>query len=440
MLYGWLPWVLIALAVPAAGSLLYRRERWWRWRLVPAALVLAGVSAWLIGQIGGEKLFAKPVTTSDTVWIAVGLAAVLLALGFAVRTTWWRKVVAVVAAVVVLAAAGNQINSSYAQFPTVGDLFGPPTKDRISALPPLTAAPAPGTSVMTSSAAPVAGPLTTVWKPAGPDIPRDGRGKLSPITIPGTVSGFTARPGWVYLPPAYFAQNPEPLPVLVLIAGQPGSPEDWLAGDRVQNLMNDFAGSHAGIAPVVVMPDALGSVLANPLCTDSSLGNADTYLSRDVPAAIRAQLRVDPDPRRWVVAGFSYGGTCALQLATQHPDVYPNFVDIAGQAEPTLGSGSAGRQTTVDTAFGGDTARFRAINPADQLGTRKYPNSAGWFIWGERDPDTGAALAGLSAAAGAAGMSVTTWTAPGSGHDWNTVTTGLAHAMPWLATRMNLTA
>jgi S-formylglutathione hydrolase FrmB len=228
--------------------------------------------------------------------------------------------------------------------------------------------------------------------------------------------------------------------VLVLFAGQPGSPDDWLSGDRVPNVMNEFAAAHNGIAPIVVMPDSIGSELANPLCADTSLGNADTYLSKDVPNAIRSQLRVDPDPAHWVVGGFSYGGTCALQMATNHPDIYPNFVDISGELEPTLGSGATGRKQTVDTAFGGDESKFTAINPADLMAKNKYPHSAGWFIWGEGDPENKPEQLKLYAAAQAAGMDVQQWEAPGTGHDWGTVTAGLAHVMPWMATRMNLTA
>ena len=83
---------------------------------------------------------------------------------------------------------------------------------------------------------------------------------------------------------------------------------------------------------------------------DSSLGQVDTYLSQDVPAAIKSQLRVDPDPKHWVFGGFSYGGTCALQMATNHPEEFPNFIDISGEREPTLGT----HAQTVNTAFGGD--------------------------------------------------------------------------------------
>jgi len=76
----------------------------------------------------------------------------------------------------------------------------------------------------------------------------------------------------VYCPPAYFADNSEPPPGLVLTAGQPGDPRDWLAGDRLQSLMGGFAAHHSGLAPVVVVPDALGAQQANLICVDSSLG------------------------------------------------------------------------------------------------------------------------------------------------------------------------
>ena len=437
---GWLPWTVLALGGAGAIYLLGRPNRWWWLYLVPVAVVVSGVAAWLIGNAGGEKLFAKPLNTSDIIWIAAGLAGIGLAIGYLFHTPWWRKILAVLAAVAVIAAAGNEINKSYVQVPAVRDLFGVPTTDQVSGLPPVLQPP-PTDSTIPAPAFPVApaGPLTITWNPVGPGIPADGRGKISPLTIPNTQSGFTARTGWVYLPPAYFAQNPQPLPVLLLLHGQPGSPDDWLKSDRVQNLMNEFATQHHGITPIVVMPDSLGSELANPLCADTSLGNMDSYLSKDVPTAIRTQLRVDPNPRHWVVAGFSYGGTCALQLATNHPDIYPNFIDISGQSEPTLGTGTAGRKQTVDTAFGGDTSKFTAINPADLLANKTYPKSAGWFLWGAADPDIKTAQQQLFTAAQAAGMTAQQWEVPGTGHDWNTVTNGLHHALPWIAAQTNLT-
>ena len=56
-------------------------------------------------------------------------------------------------------------------------------------------------------------------------------------------------------------------------------------------------------------------------------------------------------------------------MVTNHPDIYTHFIDISGEEEPTLGS----RQQTVDTAFGGDEAKFKAVNPLDIMAAKKFP-------------------------------------------------------------------
>jgi len=86
---------------------------------------------------------------------------------------------------------------------------------------------------------------------------------------------------------------------------------------------------------VVVAADVTGSDLGNTLCLDSRLGAAETYLAEDVPPGAAANLQVDTS--RLAIGGFSFGGTCALQSALRRPAVYPTFLDISGQAEPTLG-------------------------------------------------------------------------------------------------------
>jgi len=421
---GWLPAVLAVLALAAGVFLVLRRRPWWWLWVVPAVIGAAVIGAWIIGRFVAERLFAEPLPMIVSVWIGVIVAGVGLAIGHQFDSPWWDKVLAALAAVAVVVAAGNEINQLYEQYPTVGDLFGPAGGDQIAGPPPFTP----------SAAGLPAGPLSTNWTPTGIGIPAEG--KVSQIDLPGTRSGFPGRQGWVYYPPAYFADNPQPLPVLVLLTGQPGNPDGWFLGDRVQNVMNDFARQHNGIAPIVVSPDPLGSELANPLCANSSLGQVDTYLSQDVPTAIRRQLRVQSQPRAWSIGGFSYGGTCAIQMATNHPDVYPTFIDISGQLEPTLGT----HQQTVDTAFAGNESAFAAINPMNIMASKKFPNTAGWFLIGGRDLESRMQQQQqVYLAAKAAGMRVFFWQNPGSSHEWGTAVAGLAHVVPWLAGRLNIT-
>jgi S-formylglutathione hydrolase FrmB len=198
--------------------------------------------------------------------------------------------------------------------------------------------------------------------------------------------------------------------------------------------MDRFAAHHDGLAPVVVVADDTGSRFANPLCLDSRRGKADTYLARDVPEWIRTHLAVDPDREAWAVGGVSYGGTCALQLAANHPDVYPTFLDISGSAEPTLGD----RTRTVSQAFGTDRAAFVRVNPLDLLQARRYPGSAAAIVVGTADVDTKHDALLVYRATTAAGMDSHYTEVPGS-HDWRVFSEGLTHELPWLAKRMGLT-
>ena len=145
-------------------------------------------------------------------------------------------------------------------------------------------------------------------------------------------------------------------------------------------------------------------------------------------------LQVDPDPQRWAVGGFSYGGTCALQLAVRAPSTYPTFIDISGQAEPTLGSHSQ----TVAATFAGDEAAFRAVNPLDILATGRFPASAGLVAVGGDDPVYGPQARAVIAAARQAGMTIEAPVVAG-GHSWTVAISALATALPWLAIRTGLT-
>lgn len=394
-------------------------------RALPIAGTVA-IVATAVGYVLVEKVwrpFPDPIATTVYVWIGVGLAA-LFAVAFRLLAARGvlGKLTTVVAAVLVVAAAALHVNLEFDAYPTVGNALGVESAARIpfSQVPAATARTVSGT------------PLDTVWT-APADLPNAGRVTSAPI--PATASNFSAREAEIYLPPAYFADPRPLLPVLVLLAGQPGGPEDWLNGGKLAQTMDNFARDHAGLAPVVVVADGTGSAIANPLCVDSPLGNVDTYLSRDVPDWIDATLQVDRNRAHWAIGGLSYGGTCSIQMATNHPDVYPTFLDLSGQREPTLGD----RDRTVQQAFDGDSAAFTAINPLDLLESRRYPGSAGIFVVGADDEDYKPGQQEMYDAAKAAGMDVQYVEVPG-GHSFAVWSEGLRRELPWLATRTELTS
>ena len=422
---GGLPLALSAVGGLAGGWLLLRRNRdWWR-RVVPAVVLIAGAVLltllWVVDDLW--QPFPDRLPLRVVGWIGVALGALgLAAAGFA-GTGWWRRAGVVLAALLVITTAGMKINAFYGAYPTVRAALGLPPEGQIAladlpAAVPRPVVPVPGKSWLAT------------WTPTG-NLPATGGIVDVPIS-PARSRFAVTRDAYLYVPPAYWAPHRPLLPVLVLLHGQPGAPRDWLAGGGLAGLLNQFAAHHHGLAPVVVLPDTTGSEFGNPLCLDSRLGNAETYLTEDVPHWIRDHLQVDP--AHWAVAGLSYGGTCALQLALRRPALFPSFVDISGQSEPTLGN----RAQTVAAAFGGDQARFRAVNPADELAHIRFPDSAGVFTVGRDDSEYGPQQRTIFATAHRCGLPASLILVDGA-HTWSAWSAGLAGALPWLAGRMGLT-
>src|SRR6516162_8749581 len=339
---------------------------------VPLIVLAAGgviaVLTWLVDNVW--RPFPDVLPFPVVLWSWVALAGVALALArLPLLRTWPRRAAAIAAGVLVLAAAANQVNGYFQAYPSL----------RVALAPWLDPKPVfTGIRTVTELVAKPGQALESIWH-RPPGMPKTGA--VYQVTMPGVASGFAARPGYLYLPPAYLATPRPQLPVLVLLAGQPGDPRAWLDSGQVQAMMDGFADRHDGLAPVVVMPDDLGGEFANPLCLNSRLGQVQTYLTVDVPDWVTSRLQVRPPGQGWAIGGFSEGGTCAIQLSTQAPRLYRVFVDISGQLEPTLGS----RQLTVSRAFGGDAAAFARVNPVAVLSRTRFPRSAGVFVAGTDD-------------------------------------------------------
>ncbi|MFJ5988717.1 alpha/beta hydrolase-fold protein [Lentzea sp. NPDC092896] len=412
-----------AATVAAALALTYlaiRKNRTWWVRVLPivvlaCALVVTGLTL-VINNVW--KPWPEPMPIILMVWLGAALVAISLAVARLRPSRWYGRVFTVIAAVVVISSALTATNAHYGLYPTSRaalEVFNNPSVDLPDSVP-----------VADVLDLPAGKKLADVWTGAGvPD-----KGTLSEIEIPGAMK---TRPAWIYLPPAYAAKPRPRLPVLVLLAGQPGSPRDWYDAGRISDNMDEFARAHKGLAPIVVMPDSIGSLTANPLCLDSKLGQAETYLTRDVPKWIKERLTVDERREAWTVAGLSHGGTCSLQLAVRAPDVYGNFIDLSGQREPTLGT----RAETVKAAFGGDEAAFVRVNPLDVLAKQQFPQTSGVIVAGKDDGQYRPAGLEVFEACRRAGMDVQWKELPG-GHDWNVWRPGLYTTLPWLAQRTGL--
>ncbi|CEA07138.1 enterobactin/ferric enterobactin esterase [Arthrobacter saudimassiliensis] len=354
-----------------------------------------------------------------------GIWAVLLVLPlFRAASGRVARAAAAPAAAVVLLAVMSGANYAYGQYPTVDSLLDPPRPDA-EELPRRAPPTAPG-------------PPTTdaTWQPPA-DMPARGRVFEAPIGESG--SGYRSDSAWIWLPPAYLADPPAvDLPVLVLLHGQPGGPSDWFVSGRISEALDEFAARHRGLAPVVVAPDLSGGGARRwPLCLDSDVGSAATYLAVDLPRWVRENLASGlGGPRQWAVAGYSYGGTCALQLAAGFPQAYPTFIDVAGAAGPMVPSGR--RQELLEEYFNGDAAALARQEPLELLRSRDLAGSAGIVVIGAGDGFYAPAGRRVYDAARAAGAHMQLQELPG-GHSWQVWRAGVVDNLDWLGGRLGLT-
>lgn len=401
---------------------------------MPGAAALAALGLhWLLVQV--LLILPEPFPPEVLGWTAAVVAAAALAVPSILSrrpdAAGARRLLPVAALLLVLLLAGQQVNAYFRLDRSAGDLVG----SAVNGVPELE-------QQYRASASPSAAPPASGQDAAPRDLrswrPPAGMpatGLVRRAAIPGTRSGFHAREAYVYLPPAYLVRDRPLLPLLVLVPGQPGSPQDWITGGRLQSVMDDYAAKHHGVSPVVVVADANGDPTANRLCMDSRLGKAETYLASDVPAWARTTLDIDPDASRWAVGGFSFGGTCALQLGTRHPDLFPTIFAFSAQREPSL---SADRNKTIHDSFGGNVKAFEAHTPLKLLATRRFPHSRIYFSAGSKDSEYLDNLHVLAAAARRAGATVRTAQVPHAGHSWAVAAGSLTPALDFAAAPMGL--
>jgi S-formylglutathione hydrolase FrmB len=261
-----------------------------------------------------------------------------------------------------------------------------------------------------------------------------------PITIPGTASGFQARKAQAYLPPAWFAEPRPALPVIMMMHGEPGDPSDWAEGGQAPATADAWAAAHRGVAPVLIMPDINGDLTTDTECVDSPIGNAETYLTVDVPASVQRQLGTKPPGQAWAVAGLSEGGACAIMLSLRHPDLFPTFADYGGLIGPRLGDTNADTTSTISQLFGGSQQQFAAHEPTDLLNTGNpaYRRLGGWFEAGSADPEPLAAAQQLAPLAQKAGISTCLVVVPDGGHTFDVWSAAFRSSLPWIAARLGL--
>ena len=433
LMHGWVPVTVQALAGATLLIALGRGRRWTlRW-LPPAGLVGAAAAAAVHWVITSDGLAGEPAPRQLWVWIAMsGVAVSVLGLGWR-GARWWRRGVSILAVPLCLLSTALAVNVWVGYFPTVQNAWNQ-----------LTSGPLPDQTSRAAVTAQAAQVQALHVLPA--------RGAVVPVTVPATASHFKHRGELVYLPPAWFATSPPPkLPTVMMIGGQFNTPADWLRAGNAVNIIDSYAATHRGNAPVFVFVDSGGAFNNDTECVNGPRGNAADHLTKDVVPFMTADFGVSANPANWGVVGWSMGGTCALDLTTMHPELFRSFVDIAGDMAPNAGT----KPQTIARLFGGDAAAWSAYDPATVITKHgRYQGVSGWFaINGNpvgqppsarnvtvanaggasgRSSDQTTAANTLCALGAAHGIQCAVVAQPGK-HDWPFASRVFAAALPWLA-------
>ncbi|ARQ64720.1 alpha/beta hydrolase [Mycobacteroides abscessus] len=350
---GWFPIAVQVLAVVVLLVVIGWRSRRWRLLWVPVSVAfgaLGALAAWM--YMNSEGLASDPAPFRLWLWIGVFATSVAVAaVGFR-SARWWRRGVSLLAIPLTLLAALVALNTWVGYYPTVQAAWGA-----------ISAGPLPNEVDMSDL--------------AGLRNSNPATGKLVPVDIPADASGFKHRGEYVYLPPAWFAgETPPRLPVVMMIAGEFNTPADWVRTGNATKMIDDYAASHAGQAPIFVFVDVAGSFNNDTECVNGPRGNAASHLTEDVRPYVVSEFDSSPDPANWAVVGWSMGGTCAVDLTVMHPDLFSTFVDIAGDHGPTAGT----KQQTIDRLYGGDAAQWDAFDPRTVMAKHgPYTGVTGWF-------------------------------------------------------------
>ena len=427
---GIVPWTVFGLTAIAAiilviGLALSKSNK--RGRLHPLivsliAAVLAGAAGMLVAWLVSDVFMVFGVSLGWPVifTIAGGIAGVGFVIAAAVTMRGARRVLAIVLVPLVLLSTALGVDSIYGEYQTIGTLVG------------YTPYASLGSIEVHKAAMSVSDWRSKAQKSSLPSMP--SQGKVLTVDIPNAKSNFTARKAMIYLPPAALSDRPPALPVMELLAGQPGSPSRLIDAGNIAATMNAYAAKHDGLAPIVLVPDQNGEATHNSLCADTTQGNAETYLTTDVVNWAKKMLPVAKSARMWAMGGFSQGGTCTTQLVPRHPEIYGAMLPVDGELKPT--NGSVGKM--IQEYFAGDRKAYDEQVPVNAIAATGTPEQALFTGAGERDKESISNMRTIADAARKAGMEVTELIVPGTGHDWHAVQAVWRPGLDWFGERTGL--
>lgn len=158
-----------------------------------------------------------------------------------------------------------------------------------------------------------------------PVTPGPGGGQVLRGAFPGT-----ERPGYVYLPPGF--DESVRYPVVYLLHGMRGSPEEYLAATQLPGFA-DTEINAGRLRPFIAVIPAAG--LSNDYDGEWAGQWEQALVGRIVPW-VDARLPTQANAPGRVIAGLSAGGFGAVDIGLRHPSLFGRIESWGGYFTPVL--------------------------------------------------------------------------------------------------------
>lgn len=151
-------------------------------------------------------------------------------------------------------------------------------------------------------------------------------GRVFKTTMPAPSLGQARRNVMVYLPPSYDtpAAATRRYPVVYLLHGFPGRPNDWFALGHAGRTADSLIAARAIPEVVMIGPDGNRGFFGRSYYANAYDGSypLEDFMRGDLVRWADATFRTIADRRARALIGLSDGGTAAVNLALKHPDVF----------------------------------------------------------------------------------------------------------------------
>ncbi len=161
------------------------------------------------------------------------------------------------------------------------------------------------------------------------------------VMYKSSVLGYDRTYG-ISLPPGYNEHPDQRYPVIFLLHGGHGTPNDWFEKGKALSTIQALYDEGKLPPSIIITPDGYDqrgtSRYYDPAYVDGSDGEMDTAIGDELVRVVQSRYRTLPAPQYWAIGGLSSGGWGALNIGLHHADRFSVLFSHSGYFRDRSGS------------------------------------------------------------------------------------------------------